>query len=247
VVTNTKHPEAKESDDGMMPLSIHYYVLSLSSQTSRLYEGFRGTLIHIQNTSFPFHRDDGRDGKRPPTAGLLRDFLRKTDEHLSIYQEQDPLWIVLIGSAKHIAIFRSVTIHTSALIGKVEGDYSAVSPAELGSVVWMVVKHALAGSNDLALQRLENATDLEKIVVGLTAVEMSIESGSDASLFVEEDYHVKLGADVMALPKRGHVSDVIDDAVDLVIESVLRKGGDVAFLDSGTMVKFQRIALIPTN
>lgn len=230
-----------------MPLSIHYYVLSLSAQTCRLYEGFRDTLIDIQNTSFPFHRDDGTPGKRPPTSGPLRDFLRDTDKHLSIYMDQDPLWIVVIGSTKNIAIFRSATIHESMFIAEMKGDYSAVSTAELGSIVWMVVKHALAGSNDLALQRLEQAADLKTIVAGLAAVEGSIESGADSSLYVEEDYHVKLGADATVLSNRGHVSDVIDDAVDLVIDSVLRKGGDVAFLDSGTMVKFQRIALIPTN
>ena len=37
-----------------MQLSIHYYVLLLSEQMSRLYEGFRDKLIDIQNTHFPF-------------------------------------------------------------------------------------------------------------------------------------------------------------------------------------------------
>jgi len=37
-----------------MQLSIHYYVLSLSEQTSRLYEGFRDKLIDIRDANFPF-------------------------------------------------------------------------------------------------------------------------------------------------------------------------------------------------
>ena len=37
-----------------MQRSIHYYVLSLSKETNRLYEGFRDKLIDVQDKNFPF-------------------------------------------------------------------------------------------------------------------------------------------------------------------------------------------------
>jgi len=40
------------------------------------------------------------------------------------------------------------------------------------------------------------------------------------------------------------IQEVIDDAVDAIIEKVLEKGGNVVFLESGSLTEFHRIALI---
>ena len=40
------------------------------------------------------------------------------------------------------------------------------------------------------------------------------------------------------------IREVIDDAVDAIIEKVLEKGGNVIFLASGSLAKLQRIALV---
>ena len=233
-----------------MQLSIHFYVLSLSERTSRLYEGFRDTLIDIQDTDLPFEASSsgGELLKQPSKADMLREFLCKTDRHFAHYFAQDPLRLVVIGERECLSIFESVTIHREALIGEVEGDYSGTSSRDLGRIVWPVVKQALAGANDHAIHELEEAADAKKIIMGFDAVGRSVESDAVSSLFVEEDYHVKGSIrkteDALVLSPEVDVMEVIDDAVDVIIERVLEKGGDVVFLDSGSMIKFQRIALM---
>jgi inosine-uridine nucleoside N-ribohydrolase len=68
------------------------------------------------------------------------------------------------------------------------------------------------------------------------------------TLFVEEGYHMKGGirdTDHSLIMSEGlDIREVIDDAVDVVIEKVLEKGGNVVFLESGALTNFQRIALI---
>jgi len=40
------------------------------------------------------------------------------------------------------------------------------------------------------------------------------------------------------------IREIIDDAIDAIIEKVLSMDGKVVFLDSGSLIKFQRIVLI---
>ena len=243
-------PKDLTSSERNMQLSIHYYVLSLGKRTSRLYEGFRDTLIDIQNTGFPFEAPSRHNGhhelmSKPERLG---EFMRETDQHFAHYFAQDPLWMVLIGERKLLSIFKSGTAHRDAMIGEMEGDYSAVSSSDLGKIVWSVVKQVLAGANDRALEQLQAAADSKTIMIGLDAVSRAVKAADASSLFVEEDYHIRgsIRETEGALVLSPHVdlSEVIDDAVDLIVERVLAKGGNVVFLESDTMTKFQKIALI---
>jgi len=244
-------PKDLMSNERNMQLSIHYYVLSLGKRTSRLYEGFRDTLIDIQNTGFPFEAPSRHNGHHEHLSKpeRLGEFMRETDQHFAHYFAQDPLWMVLIGERKLLSIFKSGTLHRDAMIGEMEGDYSAVSPADLGKVVWSVVKQVLAGANDRALDELQAAAETKTIMIGFDAVSQAVQTeGGGSSLFVEDDYHIKgsIRETEGALVLSPHVdlSEVIDDAVDHIVEKVLAKGGNVVFLESDTMTKFQKIALV---
>lgn len=245
-------PKDLKSNERMMQLSIHYYVLSLSKRTSRLYEGFRDTLIDIQNTGFPFEAPTQETGnghyKLLSKPEKLREFLQETDEHFAKYFAQDPLWMVLIGERKKMSIFKSLSAHNDTMLGEVVGDYSDVDAEDLGKIVWPVVKQILAGANARALNELQTAAETNRIVVGFDAVGQSVRTTDSSSLFVEEDYHVtgsiRETEDGLVVSPHVDVSEVIDDAVDLIVEKVLAKGGHVVFLESDSMTEYQQIALI---
>jgi hypothetical protein len=230
-----------------MQLSIHYYVLSLSKQTSRLYEGFRDKLIDIQNTNFPF--EISIDAANPVSKNTqLREFFNQTDQHFANYYQQDPLRLVLVGEKSNLAIFEALTTHQDTVIGTVKGDYTATSPHDLGMIVWPVVKEAMSGTNKNAMRDLAKAAKVKKVVSGIVAVGQSAEAATGSTLYVEEDYHVKGSIrkkdHSMILSEDVDIWEVIDDVVDLIIEKVLKMGGTVIFLNSGALMKLQRIALI---
>ena len=254
-----------------MQRSIHYYVLSLSEQTNRLYEGFRDKLIDIQNTNFPFENSINA-GNSASKDTQLREFFDQTNQRFAHYYEQDPLRMVVVGEKRNLAIFEALTTHQDILIGMVEGDYTATSPDDLGMIVWPVVKEAIASANKNAIGDLETAIsygsgplpeksanesamrDIEatagkhKVVSGIDAVGRSAESETGSTLFVEEDYHVKGSIDKtdhsQVLSKHVNLWEVLDDVVDIIIEKVLQMGGNVVFVNSGSLIKLQRIALI---
>jgi len=231
-------------------LTTHYYVLSLSAQTSRLYEAFRDTLIDIQNKGFPIESPGGMSGTVEPALrdNLLRGFIRTADRHFDHYFGRDPLRFVVVGEKKHLSIFGSVTSHQDALIGRVEGDYAATSPHDLGKIVWPIVKEAMAGTSEKAIHELETAKGSHKVASGIHAVGHLAGSAVGGTLFVEENYHVKGGiraTDHSVIMAEGlDIREVTDDAVDAVIENVLENGGNVVFLESGSLTNFQKIALI---
>ena len=230
-----------------MQLSIHYYVLLLSEQMSRLYEGFRDKLIDIQNTHFPF--EITIDAGNPASKDTqLKKFYHQTDQHFAHYYKQDPLALVVVGEERSQAIFKTLTKHRDEYIGVVEGDYTTTSLHDLGKIIWPVVKEAIAGVNKNAMRDLEIAVERHKVVFGIDLVGQSVKTKTGSILYVEEDYHVKGSIrelnNTLTFSKHVDLREVIDDVVDIIIEKVLKMGGTVIFLDRGSLMKFEKIALI---
>ncbi len=180
-----------------------------------------------------------------------RDAIRTADQHFDHYFRQDPLRLVVVGEKNNLSMFGSVTSHQDALIGMVEGDYAVTSPHDLGKIVWPIVKEAMAGTSDKAMRDLEMAERSQNVASGIDAVAHLAGSGMGGTLFVEEDYHLKGGirkTDQSLIRSEDlDIREVVDDAVDAIIEKVLGKGGNVIFLESGSLTKFQKIALIRTS
>jgi hypothetical protein len=222
-----------------MKLSTHYYVLSLSEHTNRLYEAFRGSLIDIDNTWFPLESSKG-----PLQPDLndseLRTLLQTVDHHFSHYYGQDPLCMVVSGTERNQAAFTSVTAYPGVIIGRVNGDHSATSLHDLGNIVWPVVKGAMASAGQKVERELEEATLSHNIAYGIDAVVESVDSGVGATLLVEEGYAIE--------PETSRtLIDDCDNVVDVVIDKVLALRGNVIFVEDGLLGKFQRIALILTR
>lgn len=245
-----------------MKLSTHYYILSLSSETSRLYEGFRDDLIDIQNTAFPFHsKPNGvaagpgaHSEKRPPSPGAdltekqLRDFLDQTDLHFAQYYSQDPLSLVLVGQRHFINPFTALTRHHDVIIGMIQGDFRQTSAHDLGKIVWPIVKFAISGTTSNALRSLADADVDKSVVSGIDDVWMSAEANPGSTLYVEDDYHMNTSEpgkhkthvflDSMAL------RELFNDVVDIIIEKILRGGGAVVFMDNDSLISRERIAMV---
>jgi hypothetical protein len=231
-------------------LTTHYYVLFLGERTSRLFEAFRDTLIDIQNKGFPIESAADVSGAMDPglTDGRLREFILEADQHFDHYLRQDPLRLIVVGGKETLSIFESVTTHRDVLIGMAEGDYTAASPHDLGKIVWPIVKKVMAGTCEKAVHDLDTAESSQNVASGIDAVGHLAGSGAGDTLFVEEDYRLKGGireTDHSLIESKDlDIQEVIDDAVDVIIGKVLEKGGNVIFLESGSLTKLRRIALV---
>jgi len=226
-----------------MHFSIHYYVLLLSGQTSKLYEGFRDRLIDIDDSNFPF-----KAGKSSSNGVSLQEFFRQTDERFAYYYNQDPLRLLIIGNKENLDTFEALTVHREIIISRIEGNFLMTSLHDLGLIVWPVLKKAIAGVDKNAMYDLSKAAKEKKVIHGINKVGQAMETEKCSTLYVEDDYHVrgsisKIDQKVV-LSKHLNLWDVIDDVVDIIIEKVLKMGGTVVFLNNGSLLKLDRIALV---
>ena len=219
-----------------MKLSTHYYVLSLSEGSNRLYEAFRGSLIDIENTWFPL--ESARSPLLPALNDVqLRTLLQTVDHHFAHYYKQDPLGMVLAGTQRNQSAFTLLTAHSDVIIGRADGEHSKTAANDLGEIVWPIVKTVMASAGDKVLRQLEAASRASNVAAGIEAVTKSVDSGIGATLLVEEGLQVKPEASSSLL-------DDWDNVVDVVVDKVLALGGNVIFVEDGVLRKFQRIALI---
>lgn len=219
-----------------MKLSTHYYVLSLSEDTSRLYEAFRESLIDIDNTLFPV-RALKVPAESELSVGHRQTLLGVLDDNFGEYYDREPLAMVLAGSARNREAFTSLTRHANVIIGNTKSDHSDTSTVDLGHITWDIVKHVMARAGGKLARQLDAAERQHKLRVGIDAVTKSVDSGAGATLLVEESYQAVAENDALLL-------DEEESVVDIVIEKVLALGGNVLFVAEGSLSSVDRIALI---
>jgi hypothetical protein len=238
--------------------SPRYWTVVLSEKPTRLLEGSRDTLMELTEGGFPMtHEGPGGAAPLPGGFGVRksayrderhRQFFRRVDAALKPILAEDPLPLVVVGVDRFLAFFNEVTAHKDAILTTLTGSHDKTAPHELAKLVWPLVEVNLHAQRQQALTDLERATGERKVASTVGEVWRFAHEGRGALLLVEEDFHYPAQVD----PSGQHLSpandptgaDVLDDAVDEIIEIVLSKQGRVVFLDNGQLAEHQRIALI---
>jgi hypothetical protein len=243
-----------------------YWVLVLSEQPTRLYEGTRDALVEVRGGGFPLeHEGPGGATALPGGFGVNvsavrderhRQFFRAIDEALTPFLADDPLPLVVVGVDRWLSFFEEVTAHKSAFIATLNGSHDKTSPSDLAALVWPLVDAGLAARREEYLVDLNRAIGEHRVASTIGEVWRMAHEGRGRLLLVEEDFHFRGRLDesgIHLLPAEpadandaagSAGSAVLEDAVDDVIETVIGKGGRVVFTPSGQLDQFQRIALI---
>ena len=238
--------------------SSRYWVLVLSEKPTRLYEGANDMLVEIQGEGFPMtHTGRGGESALPGGKGVrrsaLRDevhrqFFRQVDAAFKPFHTDDPLPLIVIGVDRYLSFFNEVSAHTGAIAGTIQGNHDKTSAHQLSQLAWPLVEQHLAAERQGAPDRLEKAINDRRFASTVGEVWRLALEGRGETLLVEEDFHYPARVDATGM----HITpaddatapDVIDDAVDEIIETVIDKGGKVIFLPNGDLEQHQRITLI---
>ncbi|MFO7633203.1 MAG: hypothetical protein R6W76_11715 [Caldilinea sp.] len=235
-----------------------YWILALSEQPTRLFEGFHDTLVEVTDGGFPMvHEGPGGAQALPGGYGKKvsahrderhRQFFRSVDAALKPFLGADPLPLGVVGVDRYLAFWDEVTTHGEFIRDSRLGNYDHMTPHELGEVIWPLVQQALAEREQRQLDELAQMANQQRVISTLGEVWRSANLGRGKTLFVERDYHEPGRLDETGLlllsSDEPNAPGVIPDAVDEVIEMVLSKGGEVVCVENGQLETFQRIALI---
>lgn len=204
-----------------------------------------------------FHEGPGGERSFPGGTGLKRSayrdeyhrrFFRQIDAALKPFLADEPLPLAVVGVDRFLASFNEITDYKDSILTTLEGSHDKTSPHELGKLVWTLVKDALAEQRQQVLSELDKAVGERKSVSTIGEVWRFASEGRGRLLLVEKDFHFPARVDETGrhLTPADDVAapDVVDDAVNEIIETVLSKQGRVVFLENGQLETHQRIALI---
>ena len=155
-----------------MYFSVHYYILQLNDKSTKLFEGFRDTLIEISNGGFPYKSSF----YSPPSVeqtqidNHLKELYKEVNRLFDKFYNQDPLGVVLVGEKRNQSIFKSILTDKKYIIREVEGNFSSICPDDLGRIIWSNVKELLAGTHVDASLELVHVLNAKKVASGLEKV-----------------------------------------------------------------------------
>ena len=235
-----------------------YWTLALSEKATRLFECTRETFQEIRGDGFPAsHEGPGGELFLPGGPGVNtsayrdehhRQFFRQIDAALKPLMAEDPLPLAVAGVDRYLAFFAEVTDHKHLITTTLTGNYDKASAHELGQLVWPLVNASLAEKRRQVLSELDQAIGERKVVSTIGEVWRLAHEGRGSRLLVEEDFHYPARVDETGMhltPAEDLAApEVLDDAVDVLIETVLGKQGQVTFVENGELEAHQRIALI---
>jgi len=233
--------------------ALRYWVVLLSQGSTRLLAGTGETLEEVQDENFPIQMTGpGATGPIPFDADSSylddrhRRFFQQVDSAFTGYAQDESLPLVVGGVVRQISFFQEVSQYTSAIAGTLSGNFDKATIAELSQQVWPIAQSVLEAKKDNALQALDAAMSSSSVVSTIEEAWRLAQEGRGKLLLVEKNYHVPAvltengGLELVEQPGG---TEVMDDAVDEVIEAVLAKGGEVAIVNDGALSIHQRIAL----
>jgi hypothetical protein len=174
-------------------------------------------------------------------------FFRKVDQAFDQVNKREKRPLVVIGVERYLSMFRDVSTEND-VVAEVRGNHEHLNEHELGQRVWPAAQAGFRQRSAQVFSRLDAAIGARKIASTIGEVWRNAHEGRGELLIVEESYHAPATIDESGLHLTPADSvepvDVIDDAVDEAIETVLQMKGEVAFVPDGSLEQHGRIALV---
>ncbi|WP_432708332.1 hypothetical protein [Pedobacter sp.] len=180
---------------------------------------------------------------------LVEKFLHQVDQELGNILSSQQLPLMVLTTEKIIGEFKKKTHHAASIIGYARGYTEEATPYEYMNLIKPQLEAWKQAQEEKILLRLTNAANQRKLVTGIYNIWTHLATGKGGDLVVEKNYHFAA--------QRGPTPDIIEpliepynefsymrDAVDDVIEIVVKNGGEVEFTEDGVLQGHEHIALI---
>jgi Bacterial archaeo-eukaryotic release factor family 3 len=233
-----------------------HVVLVLTEREARLFEAVADTMLPPPTGPFPLvsraSRVDrpGRASRHPRASRDDVDgdfFLRTVDQALGTYLRVHPAPLVLVGATRTLTRFTRLSRNLGRLAGTVPGSHLRTPLPALAALIRPVIESYLRSRQDEALALLDQRQGAGRVVSGMPAVWLASRTERPEMLAVEQGLffpaRVSPDGDFLEAATDVEHPDVLDDAVDEVIEVVLRRGGWIALVEDGGLADRDRIAL----
>ncbi|UOO81948.1 hypothetical protein LVJ83_00255 [Uruburuella testudinis] len=223
-----------------------YLLTVLSENGTRLFVGHKDALDEVEAYGFPFTLEE----EIPEAAvnqdishvrdQMITDQMREVGEALTEAQKQIPAPIVVVGVDRNIGHFKEGARNSSQVMLYINSGHNSDGTRELAQRIWPQIKDALAQARQKVIAELENAKSNNLFVGGLNEIWQAVTDGRAEVLVVEEDLHIPAevstdGREITELLAESAGGNGYQDIVDEIIEKTLATGGQVKFVDNGSL------------
>lgn len=228
----------------------NYYVMTLSNNKVRLLEGSNEHLHEVKDKHFPANNDVYSTDVIKIAQGNthdkhLQEFFNRQDKFfLSEHHAAQPGHLVLAGTDRNIQHYVHIADRKNIILTSIEGSYDDTPAHALAEKAWPAVKQALSDRRKQAIDQLE-AVGTGMLSTDLSEIWKMIREGRGGHLYVEKDFYhsgVIVGDNLMT--SLDGKEDLQNDVIDEIIEATIQFGGQVHFMDNGSMEKYGRAALV---
>ena len=239
-----------------LALNPRYRLLVLGRDMARVFIGSARCLEEVNDAGFPMQRFELLDrGNRSieaerPRKGQHADavFVRRVAAGLgSLPKSTDLPLIAVVSTSMGSALRESEAINP---VGIVTGSYERTPRGRLIDVARPSIDAHLAAVRETALGRLEHARGTRRSATGINHVWTAAQQNSIETLLVDETFRyaawTTLGGRRLVRAFTIENPEVIDDAVDEIIEMVQHTDGQVCFVPAGELGD-DRIAAVLTR
>ena len=233
--------------------SEHYFILRLSLNKVHLFEAFADRPVkEVVGHGFPiennlYNTDTLKRSMGEKQDNMSREFFNRVDKTFQEFYQAHPAGVVITGADRNIAFYREVCDNDRMIIGEIKKNLDHLSTYEMVKEAWPVTLEYIRKSKSEALDLLGAAVGQNKFASDLNDIWTMVNQGRGDVLLVEDDFFqaariLKDGS--LKLEQDQNEPGVIDDIIDELMEVHLSMGGRVVFVDSGSLAKHQKIALI---
>lgn len=246
--------------------TLNYLLLELNFGEIKLYEGYSNQLREIKDKVFPIKIIDDREYAKPSIAlsfgyGMqtteddaerirlkhLMNYINTADKQLNFYLLQNEV-LFIAGEKKETALYIKHSSHSNKVSSVITSNYIHLPLHEKANQLKEIVKNYILQEENKLLKRLDDAIGKKLAVTGIQQVWNASKEGKGLILMIEKDFEIK-GYEVddeqhlyLNVPEKDY--NLVADAAEDCISTVLSKGGRVVVFDNNQLINYNRVAMI---
>ena len=229
-----------------------HLLLVLRSTSAQLYRGHADTLVPAGALGFPVEHTLPVLGALESGEDQLTEFVRRVDAALGVARQRRPAPIIIAGDVEPVQLLLSGSRNLDRLAGVVTG-HAATSLPTMYAEARLALEEYLLSREREALDALASAVARDPHGVHSGALQCwdAAHAVRPIMLVVEEGHAFPallnrdgVRAEEESATGRSSAADTRYDLVDDLIETVINRGGWVAFAHNGSLSEHERVALV---
>jgi hypothetical protein len=227
-------------------------VLVLAQGMTRCFDLTGDSVVERRSDGFPVeveppteqdtpHRDFPMDEHE--RAEATKFVFRVVERALTELQRRAPRPLVLVGTDRDLAYFDEVSAWSRAVVGRVAGNHERATASEISRLVQPLLAEHAREEQRRACDEAREAVGT-RAVAGIAGVWSAAREGRGRRLLLEDGFRFQGRDDDGTLNEAPAGESGAFDAVDDVIDAVLRHDGDVVPVPAGALGDLGHVALL---